>query len=152
MSNSASFSSVHKYQTKKNSRDKNVSNLIKLNTNKSFFGIKNNNSIERIQINLYNKKNESKTNININEINERKNSSIKTSGNQINIKYFTKKDSTKGNKNSSKKSGVISSQKTSPFYSKKFNNKNRYTKSKDFCNIILDIIIMIKIKKINLKN
>ena len=140
ITNSTSFSPSpkQKNKTKKNEKNKNMSDLRKLNTNKSSIGIKNNNSIERVQINLYNKKNKSKTNVNSNKITERQNSSVKTSENHINTKYFNKIETRKGNKNLSKKRGVIVSQKTSPFYSKKISNKNRYTKSKNHYNIILD--------------
>ena len=142
LTNSTSFSPspIQKNKTRKNTKSKNMSDLRKLNTNKSSIGIKNNNSIERVQINLYNKKNKSKTNVNSNKISERKNSSVKTSENQINVKYFSKIDTRKGNKNLSKKRGIIASQKISPFYSKKISNKNRYTKSKskNHYNIILD--------------
>ena len=137
LSNSTSFSLKYKNQSKKNSKSKNLSKIRKLNTNKSSVGLKNN-SIERVQINLYSQKNKSKTNNNSNKISERKNSSVKTSENQINMKFFTKIDTRKGNKNLSKKNGVIASPKTSPFYSKKLNNKNRYTKSKNYYNIFLD--------------
>ena len=142
LTNSTSFSPspIQKNKTRKNTKSKNMSDLRKLNTNKSSIGIKNNNSIERVQINLYNKKNKSKTSVNSNKISERKNSSVKTSENQINVKYFSKIDTRKGNKNLSKKRGIIASQKISPFYSKKISNKNRYTKSKskNHYNIILD--------------
>jgi hypothetical protein len=88
LTNSTSFSPspIQKNKTRKNTKSKNMSDLRKLNTNKSSIGIKNNNSIERVQINLYNKKNKSKTNVNSNKISERKNSSVKTSENQINVK------------------------------------------------------------------
>ena len=135
LSNSTSFSPIQKIKPKKkNTKSKNMSNLSKLNTNKSSIGLKNN-SIERVQINLYNKKNKSRTNINSNKISDRKNTSVKTSENQIDSKFYRKIGERKGIKNLNKKNGAIIS---SPFYNKRVTNKNKYIKNKNYYNIIVD--------------
>ena len=145
---STSFSPIHKINPKKKETRKNIKNNIRqLNNNNNNNRISmriNNNSIDRVQINLYNKKNNSNIN---SKTSEKKNVSVKTSENQINIKYFNKIDS-KGknnkniNKNINKKKEVIISQKTSPLYSKKLYKKikmnNIKNKSKIQYNIVVD--------------
>ena len=148
LSKSTSFSPIHEIkQNKKDNKKKHTSNLKKIKNNKSLIGIRNN-SIERVQINLYNKKNNSTTN---NKVTGRKNISVKSSNDKINIQFFSKIDNKIGKmkKNSIKTRGVINSQKTSPFSSKKLNNKNKViVKNKNHYDINVDYEI-INEKRIN---
>ena len=81
----------------------------------------------------------------------RKNISVKSSNDKINIQFFSKIDNKIGKmkKNSIKTRGVINSQKTSPFSSKKLNNKNKViVKNKNHYDINVDYEI-INEKRIN---
>lgn len=128
LSDSASFSPVYKKKAKKQlNKRKNATNLSKANSNISLMGTKSN-SIEKVINNS--KKKEGKKNI----------SSFKNSENKINIKLFNKIDNRgKAIKNTYKKNRVIISQKTSPFYLKKLNSKNKSkTKSNNHYKILID--------------
>lgn len=139
--NSSSFSPVNKIkENKKNNTKKNSTNLRKLKNNKSLMGIGvKDNSIECVQINLYNNKKYSNTNNN--KITERKNSSMKISENQNKIQYFNKIDNSKNklNKNNINKiGGFILSQKSNHNHKKINNKKKGSLKSNNYYNINID--------------
>ena len=122
LSNSSSFSPVNSNKNKKIETKKKNANL-KKNNNKSSLGMKNNISVERVQINLYNKKN---NNNNINK-SGRKYSSLKTSENQINKQYFNRIDYKKI-KGSNDKKNIIISKKTNYINYKKGIHRNDISK------------------------
>lgn len=145
LSNSTSFSPINKKKKKTDSKKKKA-NLKKCN-NKSLIGIKNN-SIERIQINLCNKKvkviKNTNTKKSVNNINNNKNKpsgrkhpSVKSSENLINFQFFNRIDNKKEKKtknNSNKKKSVIFTKKTNNYYLKKGNeihNENKRSKNRN---------------------
>jgi hypothetical protein len=148
LSNSTSFSPINKKKKKTDSKKKKT-NLKKFN-NKSLIRIKNN-SIERIQINLCNKKTNVIKNTNTKKIvnnnnnknkpSGRKHPSVKSSENLINFQFFNRIDNKKGKKtknNSNKKKSVIFTKKTNNYYLKKVNesqNENKRSKNRNNNNI-----------------
>ena len=130
LSKSTSFSPIHDIKNKKKDNRKNATNLKQLKNNKSLIGMKNS-SIERVQINLYNKKNNNSSKKN--NVNSKKINSLKTSDNQINFQFFNKIDNknVKIKKNANKARGVINSQKSSPYYAQKINKNKVDIKSKN---------------------
>ena len=148
LSNSTSFSPINKKKKKTDSKKKKT-NLKQFN-NKSLIRIKNN-SIERIQINLCNKKTNVIKNTNVKKIvnnNNNKNKpsgrkypSVKSSENLINFQFFNRIDNKKGKKtknNSNKKKSVIFTKKRNNYYLKKVNesqNENKKIKNRNNNNI-----------------
>lgn len=139
LSKSTSFSPIHDINNKKKDYNKkNRGNLKQLKNNRSSLG-KKNTSVEKVQINLYSKNKNNNSNIK-NRVNARKINSMKNSDNQINLQFFNKIDNKNRRviKNTNKARGVINSQKTSPFYSKKLNKNKVDAKNKNYFNINVD--------------